>query len=870
MTDGLPILLYEESSAAEDYSAALSWLGASLPSSWTTKDWVDGPMHWRFLSAVETPTQGWKIHVSASAYECPKMLRAVVPTLLAMGAAFKVPQRIDDVVYLNSGDAGLEQIGKILTIYPCDDDAARNLIIALDTIWPCSNGPEVCTDLHIRPYSAVSFRFGVFRPGPIVVDSTGRYSHAITHPTGNLSTDQRQRDGTQPRGFALPIKGYLPSPCPFRVKDDVTVGRANYILLSVISETPQSVVYLAADTTNFETAVVKVVRPGVGGDAFGRDCGDLLNAEFQILSVLAPHGIAPWPLGWSDVPWPSLVVQDLRGSRLSELPQAERIAALPHLVYAIARMHEVGFVHGDIKLENALRLEERVVLIDFELAAPVGGSGRRGGTRGHLAPEVGNGYRSMPARDVYALGGCLFQAVMGIPPGLVASDSMCLANLLRNENAYAAADLFEYLTASDPEARPTADAAVKAFERLAEGPDIDGGKLSQSFADLRWCRSASIDAARAVSLFAQHGEEGIHWRNMHFQRGFDCEALNIGAAGVLIGLMSIDAAAGTREFDNEISGGAHWLASAGPAGKAAGLFTGNAGVALALTLAARRLDNSRYANAARDRLLAAAADRREIDFFSGSTGVLFACCLISEITKTTWAIELAAGLAHDLLNTVGRQGGVPIWGTEGEAKADYLGCAHGSAGFALALAAYGRAASDPDAIALARETFVALHHAGRTDSGALRMTLQSERHHAVGNWCHGVAGYLWAILQGLGDDPALREEIDWGVECLSNAPAVGTPTYCHGLAGQLELWRMLGEIPRFEALASMQARKVASALRILSQDMDGHCVWVSDNPDIVTPDLWVGFLGPATDLALYAAQIQSSLLSPKWLTACAQ
>jgi hypothetical protein len=81
---------------------------------------------------------------------------------------------------------------------------------------------------------------------------------------------------------------------------------------------------------------------------------------------------------------------------------------------------------------------------------------------------------------------------------------------------------------------------------------------------------------------------------------------------------------------------------------------------------------------------------------------------------------------------------------------------------------------------------------------------------------------------------------------------------------------MLGGIKRFEALANVQARKVAGALRILSQEMDGHFVWASDNPDIVTPDLWVGFLGPATALALYASGSQSSLLSGRWLTFCAQ
>ena len=30
-----------------------------------------------------------------------------------------------------------------------------------------------------------------------------------------------------------------------------------------------------------------------------------------------------------------------------------------------------------------------------------------------------------------------------------------------------------------------------------------------------------------------------------------------------------------------------------------------------------------------------------------------------------------------------------------------------------------------------------------------------------GDWCHGAAGYLWALLTSFGDDSDFREEIDW-------------------------------------------------------------------------------------------------------------
>jgi len=107
------------------------------------------------------------------------------------------------------------------------------------------------------------------------------------------------------------------------------------------------------------------------------------------------------------------------------------------------------------------------------------------------------------------------------------------------------------------------------------------------------------------------------------------------------------------------------------------------------------------------------------------------------------------------------------------------------------------------------------------------------------------------------------------VDCLAAAPATGTPTYCHGLAGQLELWRMLRALPRHRELADARAGKVARALRIVHHKQDGRCAWISDDPDVTTPDLWIGFLGPASALAMHVAGTDLPLLSGAWLSRCA-
>jgi hypothetical protein len=189
----------------------------------------------------------------------------------------------------------------------------------------------------------------------------------------------------------------------------------------------------------------------------------------------------------------------------------------------------------------------------------------------------------------------------------------------------------------------------------------------------------------------------------------------------------------------------------------------------------------------------------------------------------------------------------------------------------MALAQWGRHAARQDALDLSMDVFHSVYAHGRTQEGeALRFSPGGCKAHAPDTWCHGVAGFLWCVLQAFGDHPGLREEIDWAIESVSDCPAAGTPTYCHGLAGRLELWRMLGGFARRRAVARAQAEKCARALRLAHQKVDGRITWCSDDPSIITPDLWIGFLGPATALALHRAGAADALLSGCWLARAAR
>jgi hypothetical protein len=863
----------EFESVAAQYAATLAAAAQPPGRDWTTLDWSSGKIHWKFFRSSALPRQGWKVHVSAATVEACLVCSRVLPVLYELGASFKIPGRLEDFIYINSGDAGIAQLGKIITVYPRDDAHAVEIVRRLNRIWPTSQGPEVQTDLHVEPGSAVSLRFGLYEPGPIVVSSTGIYDFALLAPDGQLIADARSPDGRQSAAApSPPLACVPPRQIPAKLGQPLWIGDRQYVPLALLRSTPRSKTFLGLGMDSLDTVILKIGYPGVAGDHRGADVRRRMRKEHAILTALSAHrGLAPRAVDSSDAEWPILVMEDCRGPLLSELPRAQRMQALPALARAVARLHAAGFVHGDIKLENAVWRPPEVALLDFELAEKAGDVIGSGGTPGFTAPEVRRDARAAFSRDVFALGGCLVQSILDVPPGLLAEGSGRWRGLLSLEGAAAASGLIGQLTAIEPAARPDTQTASSAIAGVLE----DRCDIRPAFGsavdhhERNWSLRASIDAASMVRDYS-HAESGAScWRNEHFMKLFDCEGINLGAAGIILGLASVDQALARNDFAGDIDVGARWLASR-PAGcGASGLFTGDAGVALALAVAGRRLANPGYIKASRRRLESAAMDGREIDLFSGSAGAIFASCLIHHIVGEEWPLELGLAAARQLQALFRQDDRIPLW-AGAEERDPYLGCAHGSAGIAMALASLGVLTGNPAQVEIGLRTFQQLFAHGKTSGGsALRLTLKTDRAHAAGSWCHGVAGYLWCILQGLGDHPELREIIDWAVEAVRDSMTAGTPTYCHGLAGRLELWSMLSPIPRHRQVAIAQAGKTVRALRLLHHKRHGKITWCSDDPEVTTPDLWIGFLGPATALAMHAQGFATALLSAQWLAACA-
>ena len=88
------------------------------------------------------------------------------------------------------------------------------------------------------------------------------------------------------------------------------------------------------------------------------------------------------------------------------------------LCHALAAVHGVGLLHGDIKASNVMRQDGgRIVLMDFGAGGRIPKDGepprRLTGTPAYLAPEALAGRMVSVASDIYSLGVLLYQLVTG-------------------------------------------------------------------------------------------------------------------------------------------------------------------------------------------------------------------------------------------------------------------------------------------------------------------------------------------------------------------------------------------------------------------------------------------------------------------------
>jgi len=218
-----------------------------------------------------------------------------------------------------------------------------------------------------------------------------------------------------------------------RQRDDLQLNKViagRYRLEARIGEGGMGIVYRARHVLIDRVVAVKLIRPDLRGETHLRAW--MLREARAANRVDHAHIIDIHDIGETDDGELYLVMEYLVGTPLSTeiargpMPIQRAVDVLEQMGAALARAHDLGVVHRDLKSDNILLTsrggrKDFVKILDFGLAAlahdpRLAPKGAVFGTPEYMSPEQARGETAGPQSDLYALGILLFEMITGQLP----------------------------------------------------------------------------------------------------------------------------------------------------------------------------------------------------------------------------------------------------------------------------------------------------------------------------------------------------------------------------------------------------------------------------------------------------------------------
>lgn len=282
--------------------------------------------------------------------------------------------------------------------------------------------------------------------------------------------------------------------------DEIPPEVPGYRLTRLLGTGSTSTVWRARRDVDDELVAIKVL-PGEAPDEVVREFAMLQHAVGEHVITLHETLALDGPEG----PATALVLELLAGGGLAEvvasrghLSPGETVTVIAPIAQALAGLHDLGVVHGDLSPGNVL-LDSlgRPSLADLGFSRLTGEApGDVHGTDGYVAPEVLDGREPDRDSDVYALAALAWLCLTGAPPGHVA-ERLDLASAV--PDASELVEAVEGALSSDPADRPEADElAIAVFDAVEAEPlrMISPGDVASGLT--RRIREAAADGAEEV------------------------------------------------------------------------------------------------------------------------------------------------------------------------------------------------------------------------------------------------------------------------------------------------------------------------------------------------------------------------------------
>lgn len=380
-------LFYDSPLNAPD-APDFEFAGRRLPDGWR-RDVMERWTYYR-CEAVG-PSQGWKIHVSGCPDNAEKLVAVAGEYCLDRGIPFKHLRGLAALVVANGKYGPRGSSGKLVTIYPADEDELRRILRELGERLAGEPGPYILSDLRWGE-GPLYVRYGGFARR-YCLNEAGQREPAIENPDGELVPDRRTPTFQVPSWVELPdfLAPHLAA------RNGVTVADLPYEITTALHYSNGGGVYEGTDRRTGESVILKEARPYAGLDSAGVDAVTRLERERRMLERLDGIDAVPALRDYFVLGDHHFLVQDfvpglpLRKECARRLPivNGNRDAAgtaayrdwtagiIAAVERAVAALHERGVIFGDLHLSNVIvRPDGQVSLIDFEVASLVG-EGRR-------------------------------------------------------------------------------------------------------------------------------------------------------------------------------------------------------------------------------------------------------------------------------------------------------------------------------------------------------------------------------------------------------------------------------------------------------------------------------------------------------------
>jgi serine/threonine protein kinase len=847
------------------------------------------------------PEQGWKLHISATMISAGHVIRNTLPVLLAEAVSFKVAATPRHVGILNSGQGGVSQVGKFITIYPENDTQAVRLAGLLHEATLGLRGPGVPSDRPLRIGSLVHYRYGAFATLGMQ-NRHGDVHLAIRTPSGELVPDERHSAYSPPEWAVDPflaagIADALPQLTP------LVAGR--YLAVTLINETPRGAVYKGVDMVGLRRCIIKQARRDGAMGTDGMDASDRLRNEARILALLSPDPRFPQAFDLFEADGNLfLVMEEVLGQSLQEhisalamqgrtLRVEELVAWSKELAAMLADIHAKSLIYRDLKASNVIVAQDgRLRLIDFDVSMelPAERALYSPGTVGYMSWGQQANEPPRVEHDIYSLGALLYFMATGADPSRFPHPYELLKRppeWLNPALPTSMVDIIARCLEHAPEDRfPSMQAVIDALSSLE--PSHFTQHTSAPSSPQRLERDDYLEIARRLGdtlCNAAHHDpagRGCYWINPRYAEiPVVARDLATGSAGPVLALAELVAEIDERNHRDNLREGARWLASQapGPDNPRPGLYNGEAGVAVALLRAGQVLkDDALIQEAVSRGSWVAALPFNTPGIFNGTAGRLRFHLLLWDVTGDEIHLDAATKAGEYLVETaqnMGHEQGPQMlsWTMPpGDGPHDgrtYTGYALGASGVGDALLDLFDVTGDSRFLQAAAGAARWLEHRGTpslNDASGLDWSQVDGEPLKGGFWGHGASGVGIFLLNAVRHGLLSRSNrlLDQAALTAAEGTRWAGPTLAYGLGGPIEfLLDAYQDTSNHIYLDG--AERLADILRTFSVEREGYLFWPSEDATLYTPDYMVGYAG----VAILMLRLAHPGLTPRAVTMAA-